>query len=191
MIAPRRSCRRSIASRGRTHSHRDHARAARWRAVDVEMHASAFEVGGHRYLLAFDRDVTVAQARRSRAQAAWKRSCRRRRSSRASACSPAASPTTSTTCSPASSATPTWRAGRTRVPESAVPRSDRAIGRARRRPLRPDARLRRQGALRGQQRRPQHAGRRDHACSSARRSASNVTLDLALARDLPLDRRRT
>jgi PAS domain S-box-containing protein len=35
-----------------THARRDGAR------VDVEMHASAFEVGGHRYLLAFDRDVT-------------------------------------------------------------------------------------------------------------------------------------
>jgi PAS domain S-box-containing protein len=33
--------------------------------VDVEMHASAFEVGGHRYLLAFDRDVTA----RKRAEA--------------------------------------------------------------------------------------------------------------------------
>ena len=35
-----------------THARRDGA------YVDVEMHASAFEVGGHRYLLAFDRDVT-------------------------------------------------------------------------------------------------------------------------------------
>jgi PAS domain S-box-containing protein len=35
-----------------THARPDGAR------VDVEMHASAFEVGGHRYLLAFDRDIT-------------------------------------------------------------------------------------------------------------------------------------
>jgi PAS domain S-box-containing protein len=38
-------------------------------AVDVEMHASAFDVGGRRYLLAFDRDVTTrrhAEAERKR-----------------------------------------------------------------------------------------------------------------------------
>jgi PAS domain S-box-containing protein len=35
-----------------THTRRDGTK------VDVEMHASAFEVGGHRYVLAFDRDVS-------------------------------------------------------------------------------------------------------------------------------------
>ena len=39
------------------------------RRVDVEMHASAFDVGGRRYLLAFDRDVTA----RRRAEAERKR----------------------------------------------------------------------------------------------------------------------
>ncbi len=38
-------------------------------AVEVEMHASAFDVGGRRYLLAFDRDVTA----RRRAEAERKR----------------------------------------------------------------------------------------------------------------------
>ena len=137
-----------------THARRDGAH------VDVEMHASAFEVGGHRYLLAFDRDVTSrkrAEAERKLMEVKLQET--QKLESLGLLAGGIAHDFNNLLTGILGNAN-LARGEDAHPRDRAVPRSDRAFGRARRRPVRADARLRRQGALRGAAGRSEHRGRR-------------------------------
>ena len=121
--------------------------------VDIEMHAQAFRVRGHRYLLAFDRDITERAPQRGREGGDGREAARD---------AEAREPGRARRRHRARLQQPADRHPRPRQPGPAVhraerdrrlPRAGRAVDRARRRAVRPDARLRRQGPLRDRARR--------------------------------------